>query len=61
MKLTIVRRTKLKKKPNPDRRGGTNADGTRAADAPKNWPFGTVPVQPARVSAAQPKVRKKCE
>ncbi len=58
MKLTIVRRTKPKGRPKPDHRGWTNADGTRAADAPPNWPFGTVPVAPPRLSTAQPKVRK---
>lgn len=48
-----------RRKPSPVFRGWTNADGTKTADCPAYWPFGTVPVQPARVSAAQPKVRKK--
>ena len=58
MKVTVVKRTKPRPARDANRRGWTNADGTRMADAPPNWPFGTVPVQPPRVSAARPRNRR---
>lgn len=40
-------------------RGWTRGDGTRRANAPKHWPFGTVPPKSVVPSTAQPRFKKK--
>lgn len=44
-----------KKAPKARKAGHTQADGTKASGAPKNWPFGVQPAEPAQQADAQPK------